>query len=184
MEKSAFRKGMETTTWILAGATVLLVAVFWISGASWILSAAISIGTTLYHFAMRLAVGFFIPLCIKKYDCQNWWFRPRKWETVFYRKLQVKKWKKHLPTFDPKKFSTEIYTLPQIVQNMCEAEIVHEIIVVFSFLPLAAVPVFGEFPVFLITSLAAGLFDCVFIIAQRYNRPRIIRLMQKGAKGP
>ena len=184
MEKSAFRKGMETTTWILAGATVLLVAVFWISGASWILSAAISIGTTLYHFAMRLAVGFLIPLCIKKYDCQNWWFRPRKWETVFYRKLQVKKWKKHLPTFDPKKFSTEIYTLPQIVQNMCEAEIVHEIIVVFSFLPLAAVPVFGEFPVFLITSLAAGLFDCVFIIAQRYNRPRIIRLMQKGAKGP
>ena len=62
---------------------------------------------------------------------------------------------------------------------MCGAEIVHEIIMVLSFLPLLAIPVFGAFPVFLITSVLAALFDGVFVMAQRYNRPRLVRILEK-----
>ena len=182
MEKSSFRKGMERLTWFLAAATAVLIVVYWSTQADWVLSCAISFGTTLYHFVMRLAVGFCIPLCIKKYDFQNWWFHPRKWEKALYRKLNVRTWKHKLPTYDPSQFSTDHYTLPEIVQNMCQAEIVHEVIVLLSFVPLAFIPLFGAFPVFLATSLASALMDCVFIIAQRYNRPRLIRIIEKGTK--
>ena len=179
MEKSEFRKGLERTTWVLLAATGLLILFYWKTQAGWLLSCAISFGTTLYHFAMRLAVGFFIPLLIKKYNYRNRWFRPKKWEADLYRRLKVKTWKRKLPTFDPSQFSTDHYTLPEIVQNMCQAEMVHLVIVVLSFVPLAFVPLFGVFPVFLATSLAAGLIDCLFIIAQRYNRPRLIRIIEK-----
>lgn len=182
MAKSKFRRGMERLTWFLLIATAILIAIYWLNRADWALSCAISFGTTLYHFLMRLAVGFVIPLCIKQYNCQNWWFRPRKWEAGLYRKLNVRTWKHKLPTFDPSQFSTDHYTLPQIVHNMCQAEAVHLVIVILSFVPLAFVPLFGVFPVFLATSLAAGLMDCVFIIAQRYNRPRLVRIIEKGSK--
>ena len=70
-------------------------------------------------------------------------------------------------------------SLYRIIQNMCGAEIVHEIIMVMSFLPLATVPVFGSFPVFLITSLLAAMYDGIFVMAQRYNRPRLVRIYEK-----
>ena len=62
---------------------------------------------------------------------------------------------------------------------MCGAEIVHEIILILSFLPLALVPVFGEFFVFLITSVCAAAVDGVFVMAQRYNRPRVVKIYRR-----
>ena len=53
---------------------------------------------------------------------------------------------------------------------------------VCSFLPLLMVPLFGEFWVFFITSLLSALFDSLFVIAQRYNRPRMERLAHKRQK--
>lgn len=37
---------------------------------------------------------------------------------------------------------------------------------------------FGSLGVFLLTSCAAFCFDSIFVIMQRYNRPRLIRLMK------
>ena len=34
------------------------------------------------------------------------------------------------------------------------------------------------FPIFLITSIAAMIFDAQFIIVQRFNRPKIVRLIE------
>jgi hypothetical protein len=180
MKKSSFRTTIQTTTLILLVITAALALLYWQTHADWALTCAISFGTTLYHFAMRLAVGYCVTLFIKNFDPKSRWFRPRKWEAGLYRRLKVRSWKRHLPTFDPEKFSTEFYTLPQIVQNMCQAELVHVVIVVLSFVPLAFVPLFGVFGVFLATSLASGLLDCVFIIVQRYNRPRLVRIIEKG----
>ena len=61
---------------------------------------------------------------------------------------------------------------------MCGAEVVHEIIMVLSFIPLLFAIPFGVFPVFFITSVIASLVDFVFVIVQRYNRPRIIKLIR------
>ena len=66
----------------------------------------------------------------------------------------------------------------EIAQAMCQAELVHETIVILSFVPVAFSAVFGAFWVFLITSLCAAAFDLMFVIIQRYNRPRIIRLIK------
>ena len=62
---------------------------------------------------------------------------------------------------------------------MCGAEVVHEIIMLCSFLPLLMVPLFGEFWAFFITSLLSALFDSLFVMAQRYNRPRLERIAHK-----
>ena len=67
----------------------------------------------------------------------------------------------------------------EIVVNMCHAELVHELIVVLSFTSLLFVIPFGSFWVFFITAVLAALLDCVFVLLQRYNRPRMVRLMEK-----
>ena len=88
-------------------------------------------------------------------------------------------------TTDPKisRMSIIVYgdeqTLEQILRNMCGAELVHETIMVLSLVPIGFSRIFGELPVFLATSLAACLFDGLFVMAQRYNRPRLVRLAQK-----
>ena len=91
----------------------------------------------------------------------------------------MKNWKKRLPTYDPRQFSLKENTAQQVVRNMCGAEIVHEVIIVLSFVPISFSFLFGEFPVFLITSILAALYDSIFVIVQRYNRPRLIRILNK-----
>ncbi|MFR7829957.1 MAG: hypothetical protein ACLU3F_00175 [Blautia wexlerae] len=65
---------------------------------------------------------------------------------------------------------------------MCQAELSHEVIVIFSFLPLLTVPAFGAFWVFLITSVLSAMMDLSFAIMQRYNRPRIMKLCKRRKK--
>lgn len=151
----------------------------WIGG-SFFLSMAITFGTVCYHFSMRLAVGFAVKGLIKKpLDHHAWWFTPKSFEKTLYQLLRVKKWKDFMPTYRPEDFSLKIHTLEEIIQTMCISEIVHEIIAVFSFLPLFMVIPFGEPAVFLITSVLAGGFDMTFVIIQRYNRPRLARMVER-----
>ncbi len=159
-----------------AGLTVLYSIYSW----TWCLTAAISTGVTAYHFGMRLFAGWLVPAVTgNRFDYRKSWFQPRFWEPKLYKKLNLRKLKKHLPTYDPRQFDLAQNSLFQIIQNTCGAEIVHEVIMVFSFLPLILVPRFGELGVFLITSVAAALVDSLFVMAQRYNRPRLIKIYEK-----
>lgn len=176
--RSPFAVIMQTTAAVTAVLTGLFLLLYLRLHSGWLLSAAITFGTTFYHFAMRLLIGTLVPTTLSS---NARWFRQRPWEPAIYRTLKVKSWKKHLPTYDPVAFSMELHTPEQILANMCQAEVVHEIIVLCSFLPLLTVPVLGALPVFLVTSFLAAAVDLVFAIAQRYNRPRILRLTQKRA---
>ena len=62
---------------------------------------------------------------------------------------------------------------------MCQAEIVHEIIIVLSFVPIIFSIWFGELLVFIITSVISALIDSIFVMLQRYNRSRIIKLIKE-----
>ena len=180
MEESKFPVIMQSLAAVTTVTTGILLVLFEWMHASWMLTAAISTGTTAYHFLMRLAVGYVIPKATGyRFNHRHPWFQPRSWEHTLYRKLQVKRWKKHLPTYAPSQFSLKSHTPLEVVRNMCGAEIVHEIIMVLSFFPLILVPRFGTFPVFLITSLLAALLDSVFVMTQRFNRPRMIRILEK-----
>ena len=42
--------------------------------------------------------------------------------------------------------------------------------------------IWGQTWIFLITAIAAMIFDGQFIVIQRYNRPRVIKLIEKQQK--
>ena len=167
----------------LAAATGLATAILWACycrfGYGWILSAAISTGTTFYHFAMRL-LGWIVPRFFREGSLyRSRWFRPLSFEPALHRALKVKKWKDHMPTYDPSSFCLKDNSLEQIVCAGCVAEAVHEVIVPLSFVPVFFSSFFGALPVFVITSVLAALFDSCFILMQRYNRPRLVRILSK-----
>ena len=83
---------------------------------------------------------------------------------------------------EPENFDLRIHTPEEIAGAMCQAELSHEVIVIFSFLPLLTVPAFGAFWVFLITSVLSAMIDLSFAIMQRYNRPRIMKLCKRRKK--
>ena len=56
---------------------------------------------------------------------------------------------------------------------------VHEGIIVLSFAPILASLAFGATWVFVLTSVLAACYDMLFVVMQRYNRPRILRVMEK-----
>ncbi len=147
---------------------------------SWCLTAAISAGVTAYHFVMRLAVGWLVPAVTGyRLDYRSAWFRPRRWEPGLYRMLKLRQLKNHLPTYDPRMYDLTQNTLSQVIRNTCGAEVVHELIMVLSFLPMLLIPRFGESLVFFLTSAIAALVDSLFVMAQRYNRPRLVRIHEK-----
>ena len=78
----------------------------------------------------------------------------------------------------------QLLLLFMLFQNSYYSELVHSFIVLFSFLPLLLAIPFGEFPVFVITSFLAAGIDCVFLLLQRYNRPRILRLLARKEARP
>jgi hypothetical protein len=141
-------------------------------------SVAITLGTFTYHFVMRLLVGHLINKIFQSnVNYNRKWFKTTKIENKIYKFLRVKQFKKHVPTYQPQAFSLE-NGIQSVIKATCQAEIVHEIIVVLSFLPTIMCIWFGEFLVFFITSVLAALVDVLFIVLQRYNRPRLLKLIK------
>ncbi len=174
----------------LARKIILLTVIFGIASAlssctylatknGLLLSLAITFCTCFYHFAMRLLVGIAVPTI---HATDAWWFQPHSFEETLYKVLRVRYWKRYIPTYDPKSFSLADTSIQAILQNSCHAEIVHEIIVFFSFLPVFAIDRFGAAGVFWSTSILSALMDSLFVILQRYNRPRLIRILKKERK--
>ena len=116
-----------------------------------------------------------------KADPRGAWFREKPFEKRLYRWLRVRKWYGKMPTYDPDVFAAEKHTPYEIVGAMCQAEVVHTLIAALSFLPLLTVPWLGAPLVFLITSLLAAAYDLLFVIMQRYMRPRVLRFADRQA---
>ena len=180
---SHFPKIMKSVTAVTALATAVLVIAYRFTPSGWVLSAAITTGTTFYHFAMRLVVGTIVPRCVHD-PMKRRWFTQKAFEPKLYRLLRVKQWKDHMPTYNPTSFSLRYHSLEQIVYNSCVSEAVHEVIVLFSFLPILFTFLWGALPVFLITSMLAAAFDSCFVMMQRYNRPRLLRILAKKEAKP
>ena len=71
------------------------------------------------------------------------------------------------------------YSLEEIANTMVKSEIDHWINEVISLSTLLFAIWWGEFWIFLITAIFAMIFDGQFIIIQRYNRPRVVKLIEK-----
>ena len=174
------KKIMKLLTIIFVISFLIFIMIYIKSRNENLLALTITLGTCAYHFLMRLIVGYVINgLYHNEMNYHRKWFQPRKWENRFYKKLKVKTWKDNMPTYDVETFSFELHSMEEIVMAMCQSEVVHEIIVVLSFVPILASIQFGEFVVFLITSILAAGFDMMFVIMQRYNRPRVVKILDK-----
>lgn len=144
------------------------------------LSLAITFGTISYHVVMRLLVGLAFCIVMKnRADYKKRWYHVSRHEMAVYERLNVKKWKRRMPTYDRTLFDPRLHTWEQIAQAMCQAELVHETIALLSFLPIIAGIWFGAYPVFVVTSVLAAGCDMLFVMMQRYNRQRIMTLLQR-----
>ncbi len=177
------KKKMEKITLDLAVLSVLFVTLRVMYRGELFLILSITFCTALYHFAMRLFVG---EICNKfiepNLNCNSKWFKEKKFEKKLYKLLKVKKWKKFAPTYSPESFSLKDNSKEDIIRTMCGAEVVHELIIVFSFLPLIFSGLLDSFYEFLFTSIIAALVDSVFVIIQRFNRPRVIKLLKRSER--
>jgi len=173
------KKMILTTVFLLIGFAILLPN-FIVTGNSVVEIITITVGVTLYHFAMRLAVGNIVNLIMKNEANHNSvWFREKNFEKKLYNLLRVRKWQKYVPTYSPETFDTNKKSVKEIVGATCQSEIVHEVIMALSWLPIATIPYLGGTAAIIITSFLSMMIDSVFVILQRYNRPRLVRVMKR-----
>ena len=178
-------KKMKLIALISVLITVIFAVLYRKLQSDMILTLAITFGTISYHFIMRLLVGTVINRLLKnRVDYGKRWFRVHAFEENLYKNLKVKKWKGKIGAYDPSCFDSKIHSWDEIAQAMCQAELVHELIIVLSFLPVFAAIPFGALPVFVVTSLLAACVDSVFVIVHRYNRPRIMKLLRLSEVNP
>ncbi len=175
------KKKMLIITPLLGVIMLLCIIIYTFSKISFFETMAITFGTAFYHFAMRLAVGYSIKWMFAKKGMNYflWWFKPHKLEKKLFKLLKVRKWRNRVPTYSPEEFDLESKGYEGLVRATCQSEIVHEVIVVLSFLPILGGIWFDAWAVFIITSILAAALDSIFVILQRFNRPKLLRLMQK-----
>jgi len=133
----------------------------------------------MYHFWLRIIMGNVSKLFQKHINYNKWWFKERKFEKRLYEFLRVKKWKGKALTYNPELFSLKEYSLEEIANTMTKAETDHWINEIISVTTIFFTIPWGAFEVFLIQAIVAIIFDSQFIIIQRYNRPRIVKILQK-----
>lgn len=148
-------------------------------------------------FLLHLAASLVCHRIDEKYlDFNNLLFKPRPWEKegkLYNRFFAVRKWKKFLPEIDLFRGNALKITLYKkkpgldgnevleiYLKESCRAELSHWLAItpfwIFGF--FAPSPVI---PLMLLYALAANL-PCIII--QRYNRPRIARLLLKTGDKP
>lgn len=181
--KSGFQRFMERGALVCLALTAVFLCGWLLFGGAFV-ALTITFGTILYHFAVRIAVGAAVDrLTDNGVDYRCRWFRQSAAEKKLFRLLKVHRWKLKLPTYTPEKFSLKQNTPEQVVCNMCAAEVIHEVNIAASVVPVAlsiAVPFLRDtLLVFVLSSAAAALFDLLFVVIQRYNRPRMMRLIQR-----
>ena len=169
---------------IIAIVSLLMTIVFYFSYINTnndiLFSLEITSGTIAYHFIARLLVGSMVDFVMKnKADYTKKWYQVSTVEMKLYQKLKVKQWKNKMPTYDKDTFDISKHSWDEIIQATCQSELVHEINVVISFVPILAAVWFGAFWVFFITSILSAMFDLLFVFMQRFNRARIMKINRR-----
>ena len=147
-----------------------------------ILWTGITAFTIMYHFWARIIMGNISKLFKKYINYKQWLFKERKFEKKLYEILRVKNWKDKALTYNPESFSLKEHSLEEIANTMAKSEVDHWINEIISLSTMFFSIVWGEFWIFCITAIAAMIFDSQFIIIQRYNRPRIVKILERENK--
>lgn len=114
----------------------------------------------------------------KKFNYTSVWLAPKKFEAGLYKMLKVKNWKNKVPVYDIDEYSFEKHSLEEIIMNTCHAEVVHEVISVVSYVPILLGGLINHYKLIILTSIAFSCCHLIFVVIQRFNRPRIIKLYE------
>lgn len=171
---------MKVAAGACVAATAILACAYAATLSPLLFTLAITFGVTSYHFVMRFAVAAAVNAIMHNradYTKSHYQVGPR--EMTLYHHLHVKHWKNRMPTYSPERFDPRRHSWDEIAQTMCQSEVVHEVIVVLSFLPIVMTPWLGSWSAFIITSIVAAGIDTTFVIMQRYNRARIVKMLKR-----
>lgn len=111
--------------------------------------------------------------------------RPFERDGTVYEKLNIRKWQacvpdmsRILPFLMPPKNLSGSYAdrLPTMIRETCVAELTHIVVSILGLRCLWMWPGMGGFAV---TAVFIILLNLPYILIQRYNRPRLIRLQKK-----
>lgn len=144
-----------------------------------ILWMGITAFTIMYHFWGRIIMGNISKLFQKHINYKQWWFKEKNFEKQLYKLLHVKKWKDKALTYNPESFSLKQHSLEEIANTMVKSELDHWINEIISLTTLVFAIPWGQFWIFFITAILAMIFDAQFIVIQRYNRPRVMKILEK-----
>ncbi len=160
--------GATVCFWLYYGKVTDSKAVLWTGIVSFMI---------MYHFWLRIIMGNVSKLFNINHN--HWWFREKIFEKKLYRLLRVKKWKGKALTYNPESFSLEKNSLYDIATTMVKSETDHWINELISVSSILFAFLWGEWWIFIVTAIAAMVFDAQFIIIQRYNRPRVLRILER-----
>lgn len=116
-------------------------------------------------------------------------FRCNEKEKKLYKALRVKDWQNKVPDMSrvftklmpAKKLNADtLADIPRMLEETCVAEFIH---VVLSVLGLACLWLWPGFGGAVVTLVYILLGNVPFIIIQRYNRPRLQRLLARRGRG-
>lgn len=116
--------------------------------------------------------------------------RPFEQDGKLYEKLNIKQWQNRLPDMSrilpflmpPKKLSGDYkQRLPMMIEETCVAELIHVLVCISGLYSLQLWPGTGGVSVYLIYVV---VFNLPYIMIQRYNRPRLMKLYRKVRCAP
>lgn len=141
------------------------------------------------YLALTGIVGFFAGRLMPKrwIKPEQGWFRSFAFEKngAVYEKLGIRKWQNKVPDMSrilpfmmpPKNLSGDYeQRLPVMIRETCVAEIIHMAV---AFLGLPCLWIWPGAGGIAVTAIFVGLLNVPYILIQRYNRPRLLRLQQK-----
>ena len=141
------------------------------------------------YCAVAGTVGFFLGRLISKYPMKpdKGLFRCYEFEKngALYEKLNIHKWQSKVPDMSrilpflmpPKNLSGNYgERLPIMIRETCVAEITH---ITVSILGLPCLRIWPGMGGVTVTAIFILLLNVPYILIQRYNRPRLIRLYRK-----
>ena len=141
------------------------------------------------HCAFAGTVGFFFGRLISQWPIKpdRGWFRSFAIERngKIYEKLNIHKWQAKVPDMSrvfpklmpPKNLHGDyMQRLPVMIQETCVAELTH---IVVSLLGLPCLWIWPGMGGVVVTAVFILLLNVPYILIQRYNRPRLMRLQTK-----
>lgn len=176
--------GEKTTRYIISAASLLLMFVFLTLFVRMKTTVFLIFGIVMlnvaFQFIARLIIG---TICEGVFEnginSSSHFFKTSAFEERLYGTIGIKKLKKQLPNSDRTSFSLQRQSIQDIIDAGCEIEAEHEFCMAASLLGvLLAIP-FGNVWLFAAVAVLAVLYDMIFVMIQRFNRPRLITVQLK-----